>query len=360
MTSRILRTPDDLIAAGLAPAAARPALDALAERYAIAIPSGLAARITAPDDPLGRQFVPDPAELETAPEERQDPIGDEALSPIKGIVHRYPDRVLLKPLLVCPVYCRFCFRREQVGPKGGLLSEAELEAACAWIAARPQIREVILSGGEPLALAPRRLGALLRRLAALPAIEILRIHTRLPVALPERVDERLLAALAVDKPLFLVLHANHPREFGPETEAALRRLAGAGIPLLGQSVLLRGVNDDAATLAELWRTMLRNRVKPYYLHALDRAPGTARFEVPIAEGRALLESLRGKISGLAWPTFVLDIPGGYGKVPVGPDYWEAVRGLDGRRHPLPLAPREETREETGAAAAALAEPEPSV
>lgn len=333
---RTLRTPEDLIAAGLAPAEARLPLEAVAARYAIAIPAGLARRISSPEDPLGRQFVPHPDELRTAPEEQEDPIGDEALSPIKGIVHRYPDRVLLKPLLVCPVYCRFCFRREQVGPEGGLLSEAELEAAYAWIAARPAIREVILSGGEPLALAPRRLAAILQRLAALPAIEVLRIHTRLPTALPERIDDALLAALAVDKPLFIVVHANHPAEFGPGTEAALGRLAKSGIPLLGQSVLLRGVNDDAATLAELWRTMLRNRVKPYYLHALDRAPGTARFHVPISEGRALLESLRGRISGLAWPTFVLDIPGGYGKVPVGPDYWEGdrVRGLDGRRHPL--------------------------
>jgi lysine 2,3-aminomutase len=357
MPDRTLRTVDDLIAAGLAPREAGPALEAVARRYAIAIPPALAALIDDPADPIGRQFIPDPAELAPDPVERSDPIGDEALSPIKGIVHRYPDRVLLKPLLVCPVYCRFCFRREQVGPDGGLLTEAELEAAYAWIAARPAIREVILSGGEPLALAPRRLGAILSRLAAIPSVEILRIHTRLPVALPERITPALIDALGVEKPLYIVVHANHAREFSPAAATALARLARAGIPLLGQSVLLRGVNDSAEALAALWHAMLRHRIKPYYLHALDRAPGTARFHVPIEEGRALLVALRGRISGLAWPTFVLDIPGGYGKVPVGPDYWEGgmVRDLEGRRHQLAPA-----TQETPAPTRPLAEREPSV
>ncbi len=292
----------------------------MAERYAIAIPPAFAALIERPDDPIGRQFVPDPAELVTAPHERPDPIGDDALSPVKGIVHRYPDRALLKPLLICPVYCRFCFRREHVGPDGGLLTEAELDAAFAWLRARPSIREVILTGGDPLMLSPRRLGAILSALAAIPHVETLRIHTRVPLADPERVTPALATALGTDIPLWLVLHANHAREFTAGARAALDRLRRAGIPLLGQSVLLRGVNDSEAALEALFRAMLAARVKPYYLHQLDPAPGTARFHVPIAEGRRLLAGLRGRVSGLAWPTYVLDLPGGAGKVPIGPDY----------------------------------------
>ncbi|MGC8476036.1 MAG: lysine-2,3-aminomutase-like protein, partial [Acetobacteraceae bacterium] len=280
-------------------------------------------------------------ELRRAPHEREDPIGDDALSPIKGIVHRYPDRALLKPLLACPVYCRFCFRREHVGPGGGLLSEAELAAALAWLAARPAIREVILTGGDPLMLAPRRLRALLAGLDAIPHIETLRIHTRLPIATPERIAPALLAALETATPLWLVLHANHASEFSPEARAALDRLRRAGLPLLGQSVLLRGVNDSAAALEALFRAMLAARVKPYYLHQLDPAPGTARFHVPIAEGQALLRALRGRVTGLAWPTYVLDIPGGAGKVPIGPEYLApdgTIRDPAGRPHLLEHPP----------------------
>jgi lysine 2,3-aminomutase len=307
-------------------------------RYAVAITQAIRALIRQPDDPIGRQFIPDPAELTTAPHESPDPIGDDALSPIKGVVHRYPDRALLKPLLVCPVYCRFCFRREHVGPDGGLLTEAELQAAYAWFAARPAIREVILTGGDPLMLSPRRLGAIIAALSAIPHIETLRIHTRVPVADPALVTHALATAMAGEKPLWLVVHANHASEFTPEATAALRLVLRHGIPLLGQSVLLRGVNDSAEALEALFRAMLAARVKPYYLHQLDPAPGTARFHVPIEEGRRLLAALRGRVTGLAWPTYVLDIPGGHGKVPIGPDYLEAddlVRDTTGRHHRLP-------------------------
>ncbi len=348
-----LRDPAALIAAGLAPPDHRPALEAVARRYAIAIPATLAALIESSDDPIARQFVPHEDELHTAPHERADPIGDDALSPVKGIVHRYPDRVLLKPLLVCPVYCRFCFRREHVGPDGGLLTDAELAAACGWIADHPAIREVILTGGDPLMLSPRRLGGLLRTLAAIPHIETLRIHTRVPVADPDRITPALIAALDHPTPLWVVLHANHAREFSAPARAALDRLRRAGIPLLGQSVLLRGVNDTAPALEVLFRAMLAARVKPYYLHQLDPAPGTARFHVPIAEGQHLLASLRGRVTGLAWPTYVLDIPGGAGKVPIGPEYLAAdgtVRDPWGGRHDLPLHPPAEpaAREESKA------------
>jgi lysine 2,3-aminomutase len=318
-----LRTADALAATGLIAPAARDAIAAVERRYAIAVTPAMRALIRHPDDPIGRQFIPDPAELITAPHESPDPIADDALSPIKGVVHRYPDRALLKPLLVCPVYCRFCFRRDHVGPDGGLLSEAELQAAYAWFAARPEIREVILTGGDPLMLSPRRLGAIVATLSAIPHIDTLRIHTRVPVADPALVTDALADAMATEKPLWLVVHANHAREFTPDANAALRRVLARGIPLLGQSVLLRGVNDSAEALEALFRAMLSARIKPYYLHQLDPAPGTARFHVPIEEGRRLLAALRGRVTGLAWPTYVLDIPGGHGKVPIGPDYLEA-------------------------------------
>jgi lysine 2,3-aminomutase len=320
---RTLRTAEDLVAAGLVPPEQRAAVAAVADRYAVAIPPALRALIGAADDPIGRQFVPDPAELTLAPHETADPIADAALSPIKGIVHRYPDRALLKPLLACPVYCRFCFRREQVGPDGGVLNPTELAACYAWLAARPQIREVVLTGGDPLMLSARRLGEILRALEAIPHVELLRVHSRVPVADPERLTPDLSAALAVEKPLWLVVHANHAREFTPAARAALRRVQAAGVPCLGQSVLLRGVNDCTQGLEDLFRAMLAARVKPYYLHQLDPAPGTARFHVPIAEGRRLLAALRGRVTGLAWPTYVLDLPGGRGKVPLGPSYGEA-------------------------------------
>jgi lysine 2,3-aminomutase len=338
-----LRTADALAAAGLIAPAARDAVAAVAQRYAVAVTQAMRALIRHPDDPIGRQFIPDPAELITAPHESSDPIADDALSPIKGVVHRYPDRALLKPLLICPVYCRFCFRREHVGPGGGLLSEEELATAYAWFAARPAIREVILTGGDPLMLSPRRLGAIVSALSAIPHIELLRIHTRVPVADPALVTDALAAAMAGEKPLWLVVHANHASEFSTDARFALGRVLARGIPLLGQSVLLRGVNDNPEALEALFRAMLAARMKPYYLHQLDPAPGTARFHVPIEEGRRLLASLRGRITGLAWPTYVLDIPGGHGKVPIGPDYLQtdgSVRDPWGVPHGLPVTEAE--------------------
>ncbi|MDE2319245.1 MAG: lysine-2,3-aminomutase-like protein [Rhodospirillales bacterium] len=313
---RTLRTPQELVQAGLLPPEKLAGAEAVAARYAIAVPPALAAMIENPGDPLGLQFIPDPAELITAPHENADPIADEALSPLPGIVHRYPDRALLKPLLACPVYCRFCFRREQVGPDGGLLTPDQLEAAYAYISARPAIREVILTGGDPLILSPRRLGDILHRLDAIPHVELLRIHSRVPVADPALINAALLAALETEKPLYLAIHANHAREFSSGVIDALNRLSRIGIPLLGQTVLLAGVNDSEDALADLFRAMLRARVKPYYLHQLDAAPGTARFHVPPARGREILANLRGKISGTAFPTYILDRPGGLGKIPL--------------------------------------------
>jgi lysine 2,3-aminomutase len=221
------------------------------------------------------------------------------------------------------VYCRFCFRREHVGPDGGVLTESELQAAYAWFAEHPEVTEIILTGGDPLMLSPRRLGDIIGTLSGIPHVQTIRVHSRVPVADPERLTEALAAALETDRSMWLVVHSNHAREFSPQAGAALRRVRALGIPLLGQSVLLRGVNDSAQALEALFRAMIAHRMKPYYLHQLDAAPGTARFHVPIREGRALLESLRGRLTGLAWPTYVLDVPGGLGKAPIGPDYVKA-------------------------------------
>lgn len=336
--TRNLRDAGGLIRAGLAAEHEREALDAVAARYATLIPPAFLELIAHPDDPIGRQVLPHPDELVTAPHEESDPIGDKAFSPVPGIVHRYADRALLKPLLVCPLYCRFCFRREHVGPGGGVLDDAALEAALGWLRDHPAIGEVILTGGDPLMLSPRRLGRIIRALDGIDHIHTLRLHSRVPVADPARLDDALADTLATEKSMWLVLHANHARELTTQARAAVRRVQARAIPVLGQSVLLRGVNDSVEALEALLRAMVAARIKPYYLHQLDAAPGTQRFHVPIAEGRRLLAALRGRMTGLAWPTYVLDIPGGHGKVPVGPDYLEphagSVRDSAGRRHLL--------------------------
>ncbi|MDE2357687.1 MAG: lysine-2,3-aminomutase-like protein, partial [Alphaproteobacteria bacterium] len=293
-------------------------------RYAIGVTGASAALIDPADprDPIALQFLPQEAELHRAPDEADDPIGDVAKSPLPGLVHRYPDRVLLMPTHVCASYCRFCFRRERVGPgKADALSPEALDAALAYIAARPAIWEVILTGGDPLALSARRIEALARRLAAIDHVKVMRVHTRVPAVAPERITPALVRALkASDKALFVALHANHPRELTPEARAACARLIDAGVVMLSQSVLLRGVNDDPEVLAELMRAFVETRIRPYYLHQGDAAPGTAHLRVPLAEGREVVRRLRGRVSGLCQPTYVFDIPGGHGKVPVGPDY----------------------------------------
>ena len=322
--SKTLRTIADLIGAGLAPAREAAALEAVAERYAVGITPDMVRLVDREDagDPIARQFVPDARELETRPEERADPLDEARLSPVAGIVHRYRDRALLKLTHVCPVYCRFCFRREVVGPGGPqALSGKALDAALAYIAATPAIWEVILTGGDPLMLSPRRIGEMTRRLGAIPHVRVLRWHTRVPAVEPARVTPELVAALrSRDLAVYVALHANHPREMTESARAACARLVDGGIPMLSQSVLLKGVNDDAETLAALMRGFVEARVKPYYLHHLDAAPGTSHFRTTLAEGQALMRALRGRLSGLAQPTYVLDIPGGHGKVPVGPGY----------------------------------------
>ncbi|MGA9006661.1 MAG: lysine-2,3-aminomutase-like protein [Xanthobacteraceae bacterium] len=321
------------------------ALQEVAARYAVAITPGVADMMDPndPRDPIARQFLPDMRELEHLPQEYADPIGDDAHSPVEGVVHRYPDRVLLKLVNACAVYCRFCFRREMVGPGRGGLSPRALSAALDYIAKTPQIWEVILTGGDPLVLSPRRLKDVTARLAAIEHVKVIRVHTRVPTVAPQRITPALVKALRSDKATFVVLHANHAREL-TKARAACARLVDAGIPMLSQSVLLRGVNDDAETLGELMRALVECRIKPYYLHHADLAPGTAHFRTSITEGQALMRELHGRVSGLCQPTYVLDIPGGYGKSPVGPTYLGAtsvntngceVEDFTGRRHLYP-------------------------
>ncbi len=336
-----LRDARALADAGLIAADAVDAAASVAARYAVAVTPAMASLIEpgAADDPIARQFVPDPRELRGAPGEDADPIGDGAHSPCEGIVHRYPDRVLLKLVQVCAVYCRFCFRREGVGPgRATALSREALERAMAYIAADPAIWEVILTGGDPLAASPRRLAAVAERLARIGHVKVLRVHTRVPVVDPARVTPALIAALrAAGVPVYLAIHANHPRELGEPQAEALARLTDAGFVLVSQSVLLRGVNDDVETLGALMRRFVELRVKPYYLHHPDMAPGTGHFRLSIEEGRALVGALRGRLSGLCQPTYVLDIPGGHGKAPLGPDAWDGgiVTDFRGGAHTYP-------------------------
>jgi lysine 2,3-aminomutase len=341
--TKTLRTVPELADAGLVPAGEAAALERVAECYAVAVTPDMLALIDPDDaaDPIARQFVPDARELDRRPEELTDPIGDERFAPVPGVVHRYADRVLLKLTHVCPVYCRFCFRRESVGPQGPpALSGDALDKAVAYIAGDAGIWEVILTGGDPFMLSPRRIAEVTRRLGAVPHVKLLRWHTRVPVADPGRVTPELANALkSLGKTVYVAVHANHARELTEAARAACARLADAGIPLISQTVLLKGINDDAQTLSELMRAFLETRIKPYYLHHPDLAPGTGHFRLSIEEGQAIVAGLRGGLSGLAQPTYVLDIPGGHGKVPVGPSYVDEdgrlIVDTGGNLHPYP-------------------------
>ena len=340
-----LTRPHELLAAGLLHRERLPEVMKVAERYALALTPDIAELIDPADvrDPIARQFIPAQAELQTGAEETADPIGDERHSPIPGIVHRYADRVLLTPVHICAAYCRFCFRREVVGRKRAL-SAPELGAALTYIRDHQGIWEVILSGGDPLVLSARRIADIVQALAAVDHVKVIRVHTRVPVAAPGRVNRALVRALkSPGKASYVVLHANHAKELTPKVRAACARLIDAGIPMLSQTVFLRGVNDDAQTLGELMRALVECRIKPYYLHHPDLAVGTGHWRTDIAHGQALLRGLRGRLSGLCQPTYVLDIPGGHGKSPIGPSYVVQLKGAGtyeiedyrGKRHIYP-------------------------
>ena len=343
MTTKTLRSPKALAAAGLVAPERLPSLERVAAQYAVAITPAMIDLIEGEHDPIARQFVPDEAELELRPGESDDPIGDFAHQPVEGVIHRYPDRVLLKLNHACAIYCRFCFRREMVGPEGlRPMSAGALDAAMAYIGERPDIWEVIVTGGDPFILSPRRLRDAMARLAKIDHVKIVRFHTRVPAVAPEMVTDDLVTALkSSGKTVYVALHANHARELTPAARVACARIVDAGVPMLGQTVLLAGVNDDPETLAALMRALVETRIKPYYLHHADLAPGTSHLRTTLEHGQTLMRAMRGAVSGLCQPTYILDIPGGHGKVPVGPDYLSdgpnggSVENPAGRRHAYP-------------------------
>jgi lysine 2,3-aminomutase len=322
LKSATLRTPAQLAAAGLIGADDLKKISDVASTFDIAISPHMQTLIDADDpaDPIAAQFVPKEAELSCSPEELEDPIGDRAHTPTPGIVHRYPDRVLLKPVHACAVYCRFCFRREMLGSGAEALDEDSLELALDYIDSQAGIWEVILTGGDPLIMSPRRILRIMRRLESIGHVGVVRFHTRVPVVAPDLIDDSLIGALRIKKATFGVLHTNHVRELSNEARQACAKLVDAGIPMLSQTVLLKGVNADAQSLQALFRALVEMRIKPYYLHHGDLARGTRHFRTSIAAGQELMRSLRGHVSGLCRPEYVLDIPGGHGKVPIGPQY----------------------------------------
>jgi lysine 2,3-aminomutase len=325
-----------------------PDMEQVTRRFAVAVSPILLELVDRadPNDPIARQFLPSLEELTILPEELPDPIGDAAHSPVKGIVHRYSDRALFKIVAACPVYCRFCFRREMIGPaKDNTLTKEDFEAALAHIAAQAQIREVILTGGDPFILSPRRIAEVTTRLADIAHVKLIRWHTRVPITDPARVSDDLVAALhAPGATTYVAVHANHAREFSRAAKTAIARLVDGGIPLVSQSVLLKGVNDNVQALSDLMHAFLDNRIKPYYLHHPDLAPGTSHFRLGIEEGLALMRALRAQLSGLAMPAYMLDIPGGFGKVPLESDHIQKtasghrIRDPRGEWHDYSLSP----------------------
>jgi len=291
-------------------------------------------------DPIAAQFVPTPQEQAVLPYESTDPIGDSRYLVAPRLVHHYPDRALLLVSDRCATYCRFCFRRHFTGNGGGQISDAQLEGACAYLARTHAVKEILLSGGDPLMLPDSDLHRVIRRLRDVDPAYVVRVCTRMPVVLPSRVTDDLARMLGAFGSVWMVIHANHPRELTDALHGGVRRLLAAGVPVVNQSVLLRTVNDDADTLEQLFRGLLRMGVKPYYLFQGDLASGTAHFRVPLARGLALVQELRARLSGLAMPTYAVDLPGG-GKVPVETALLRAeadayvFRGPDGAEYRYP-------------------------
>lgn len=289
----------------------------LVRRYPMRITRRYLGLIGKPGDAIWRQCVPDPRELDD--DQLPDPLDEERLSPVPGLIHRYPDRVVWLVSNECAVYCRFCMRKRRVGCPLAGSNGRSWDDAVRYIAATPAIRDVILSGGDPLLLDDERLEAILARLRAIPHVEMIRIGTRTPVTLPERITARLCRMLKRYHPLYVNTHFNHPREITPEATKACARLADAGIPLGNQTVLLAGVNDEPAVMTLLMQRLLAIRVRPYYIHQMDLVRGTGHFRTKVATGLDIIGALRGHTSGMATPYFVIDAAGGKGKIPLIPD-----------------------------------------
>ncbi len=282
----------------------------------------------AEDDPIRRCVIPTAQEALWGPGEAADPLDEERHSPLPGLVHRYPDRVLLLATDRCATYCRYCTRSRLVGRGAGARGRRHLERCLAYIRSRPEIRDVLVSGGDPLVLEDDALAWLLGELRAIPHVELVRIGTKVPAVLPQRITASLVKVLRRHHPLWISVHFTHPAELTAEAREACERLADAGIPLGSQTVLLSGVNDDPETMRALMLGLLRCRVRPYYLYQCDPIPGSAHFRTPVSRGVEIVRSLRGFVSGYAVPTFVVDAPGGGGKIPVMPDYCLGHEGGD--------------------------------
>ena len=273
-----------------------------------------------PSCPVRKQCVPHIEEAHEVEGDLVDPLGEVAHEVAPHLVRRYPDRVLLLATDRCAVYCRFCTRSRIVGDGGGPVPLDRLEPALSWIAAHPEIRDVIVSGGDPLAMATDRLDRLLGRIRAIPTVETIRLATRVPVTLPMRITSELVKALRKHHPIWVMTHFNHPKELTREAIAACTRLADGGFPVMNQTVLLAGINDDADVLETLFRGLVRARVRPYYLLQADPVRGTGHLRTPLAKGLELHERLQGRLTGIALPKLICDTPGGKGKVPLSPDY----------------------------------------
>ncbi len=315
---KTLRQAVEFVKAGLLSKQSTAEIEKVAEQFSLSITPEMQDQIACgEDDPVAKQFVPTVEELNTTKDELLDPIGDAAFTAVKGIVHRYPDRCLFKPVNLCAVYCRFCFRREKVGPGNEALTLEELETAYDYIRGNKNIWEVILTGGDPLILKPKKLDSIMKQLDAIEHVKVVRIHTRIPVVDSKRINDAMLSALTLkNKPTYIVLHVNHANEFSTASKKACASLVDNGFPLLSQTVLLKSINDNAETLSSLMRLLVENRIKPYYLHHADKAKGTSHFRTSINEGREIVSTMQGRLSGICQPTYVLDIPGGHGKVPL--------------------------------------------
>jgi lysine 2,3-aminomutase len=290
---------------------------AVADVFPVLVNPYLLSLIRNADEPIGKQFLPDPQELEdcSGPE---DPLAEQAQSPVDNLIHRYPGRVAFLVSNRCAAHCRFCMRKHSVS-NGRRVTSQTITRGVDYIRRHPQITEVLLTGGDPLMLEDEALCGILEKLRAIPHVRFLRIHSRVPGLLPQRITVTLAKRLSVYHPLYINLHFNHPLEITAASSLACERLANAGIPLGSQTVLLREVNDDTATLGELMTRLLQLRVRPYYIHQLDRVRGTAHFQVPLDRAIQLVSGLRGHYSGLAVPHLMLDLPGGAGKVALAPE-----------------------------------------
>jgi lysine 2,3-aminomutase len=298
-------------------------LEEVAERYPMRVNPYYLSLIRSVGDPIWRQAVPSAEETAdfTCPE---DPLEEENQSPVPNLVHRYPDRVLFLISSECAMYCRFCTRKRKVGGEEMAITQKSIEEGLAYIRSKPEIRDVILSGGDPLLPSDERLDSILKGLREIPTVEIIRIGTRVPVVLPQRITPALVRVLRRHHPLYINTHFNHPDEITESSSRACARLADAGIPLGNQTVLLRGVNDDPATMKRLMQKLLAIRVKPYYIYQADMVKGTDHFRTSVEEGLEVVRALRGHTSGMAAPAYVIDAPGGGGKIPLLPDYLQSL------------------------------------